>query len=918
MNQVNPRILRKLSYAWLCALYLCAYLPAEEKPTEELKKNSAVVQALFEKEQYRQALPIAERSLQLAQTIYGPNASATAQYTNDLAVLVGRTGDYPRAEMLFKKALAIRRKTLGSGHADTLQSLKDFASFYKYSGDFKDAEPLLKEVLSTTERKSGPNSVETARALNSLAELYREVGDYDQAEPLHKRALKIRMEKLPSDDAEIAGSLNNLSLIYRARKDYVHAVAFAEQAVEMDRKAGRSKVSATFIDLNNLAELWREGGKYEAAESLYLEAIAGAKEVLGPDDPTTLALLGNLAELYAQKGDFKQAAPLMRKVYEGRLRAMGPNNPDTIVSLNEVASIHQADKEYAQAETEFAQALAFFEKSYGPNHPRTIAVLSNLAAVHWVDGHPEKAVSEFSQELEGEQKNATALLRVGSEQQKRSYVQGLKGSTDSMVTFALDAKTPQPAASRLAFSAVLQRKGLALEAVTNEIGSTHAARLSSVDRQMLASLKQKTAALAAMTISGPGESSSDEFQSKFLGLEAEAEQLKGEISNSNAQFRAQSQPVTIEKLQAALPQAAALVEFTRYSKFQPDQLPDAWGEDRYAAFIVGPSGGPLLVDVGKAQEIDALCQQFRFSLGTPANAKQTREIARELDHLVMERLRPSLAGIKQILLSPDGELNLVPFSALVDENGEFLATRFQISFLTAGRDVLRLQVASASRQEPWIFANPLYGSGMQSSASACHFDPLTATAAEAADMKGLFTQARLFTGEQATKSSLQAASGPRILHLATHGFYDSGRCLAQNLDPMLHSGLALAGANNGNAGMKSGIITALELADLDLWGTQLVVLSACDTGVGETPRGEGVFGLRRALTLAGSRAQLISLWKVDDEHTRLFMKGFYEHVLKGEGRSQALWDVQQDMLAQGLDPYYWAAFIISGDWNPLT
>ena len=133
--------------------------------------------------------------------------------------------------------------------------------------------------------------------------------------------------------------------------------------------------------------------------------------------------------------------------------------------------------------------------------------------------------------------------------------------------------------------------------------------------------------------------------------------------------------------------------------------------------------------------------------------------------------------------------------------------------------------------------------------------------------------------------------------------------------PMLRSGLALAGANNGDKA--DGIMTALEIADLDLWGTQLVVLSSCETGVGEAHKGEGVFGLRRALVMAGSRTQVMSLWEVDDQNTRQFMVAYYDRLLTGQGRSAALRNVQLDMLHDGIDPSHWSAFMVSGDWTPL-
>lgn len=138
-------------------------------------------------------------------------------------------------------------------------------------------------------------------------------------------------------------------------------------------------------------------------------------------------------------------------------------------------------------------------------------------------------------------------------------------------------------------------------------------------------------------------------------------------------------------------------------------------------------------------------------------------------------------------------------------------------------------------------------------------------------------------------------------------------------NPLLRSGLALAGANRRQSGEEDGILTALEASGLDLWGTKLVVLSACETGIGEVKTGEGVYGLRRALVMAGAETQVMSLWKVDDEATKNLMVGYYKRLLAGEGRSEALRQVQLAMLKSPATahPFYWASFIASGDWRPL-
>src|SRR5208282_5320496 len=473
-----------------------------------------------------------------------------------------------------------------------------------------------------------------------------------------------------------------------------------------------------------------------------------------------------------------------------------------------------------------------------------------------------------------------------------------------------------------------------------------------------------------MVLNGPCGEHLNEYRTELQELRSRTNQLQAQMSARNTDFRLRAQAATVSGVQAALPTGSALVEFFVYSRYDPAAFPKPWGPEHYAAFVLLPSGDPAWADLGEAKGIDALCHQFRYALANLENSAQANEIARKLDQQVMQPVRRLLQGKTEIFLSPDGQLNLVPFAALRDENGRYLVERYQFTYLSTGRDLLRLQDNPASRQAAMILANPAYGymhaDTHRTGVPSRPFEPLPATAQEAESLKGLLPSAEIFEAESASKESLQKAAGPRVLHIATHGFFledlptpvpvpfgddslgpcaarnrfhpisqfdsrkgliDSiqGACslgtgprpLTENANPMLRSGLALAGANGTDGWRSDGILTAMEAANLDLRGTQLVVLSACDTGVGAVRNADGVVGLRRALVLAGSRAQMLSLWHVDDPATRDLMLSFYRNLLRAEGRSASLRKAQLGMLAHGFEPYYWAPFILSGDPGPL-
>jgi CHAT domain-containing protein len=329
----------------------------------------------------------------------------------------------------------------------------------------------------------------------------------------------------------------------------------------------------------------------------------------------------------------------------------------------------------------------------------------------------------------------------------------------------------------------------------------------------------------------------------------------------------------------------------------------------------------------------------------------------------MEPLRAALGDAKHILVSPDGDLSLVPFEALLDAQGHYLLERYSISYLTTGRDLLRFQVPRKSNGGPILFANPFFGEPgatllaqvshdnkelahaiaarrsvtVGDSLSNMYFAPLAGTAREADAIHSLFPDARLLTGQQATKTALKEIHAPSILHIATHVFFlgntdqkkaspgnNATRSSSESSkieSPLLRSGLALAGANltKSNTSSDSGILTALEASNLNLWGTRLVTLSACDTGVGEVKNGEGVYGLRRAFFLAGTESLVMSLWPVSDYVTRELMTQYYGGLKEGLGRGEALRQAQLAMLKRKgrQHPFYWASFIQAGEWGPL-
>jgi CHAT domain-containing protein len=392
-----------------------------------------------------------------------------------------------------------------------------------------------------------------------------------------------------------------------------------------------------------------------------------------------------------------------------------------------------------------------------------------------------------------------------------------------------------------------------------------------------------------------------------------------------------------------IPEGAALVEMLLYKPLDLSQGVSAeprHAPSRYGAYVMRRGVAPVYVDLGEAERVDSLIAKLRKALATPKSVSAARDIGRQLDERLMVPVRRAAGDATTFLVAPEGNLNLIPFGALVDESGRFLIERFGFNYLASGRDLLRPRAGARPRSPPLIVADASFGANQPAAAapaqaaggqrsrdfSGLQFQALPGTAREATAIKRVVPDAILLTGERATESAIKQVRAPRLLHLATHGFFleeqrsPVGQQPAQpQEDPMLRSGLVFAGANARRSGDEDGVLTALEAIGLDLAGTQLVVLSACETGLGDVRNGEGVFGLRRALVIAGAQTLVMSLWEVDDDTTQRLMSDYYARLARGDGRAEGLLRAQLALIAEPRlsHPFFWASFIASGETGPL-
>lgn len=987
-----------------------------KKPDKQAAELARLEKQLLDEQvkgAFRPALRTARTIHALKEKKLGADNPETLRALEDVARFMASTGDFVGALKIHQQLLARAEKKFGVDAPETLPALEGLASQYWVAQRYDQADRLYQRVLALHKKKDGPDSPLYVTYLQLYGGLLWGRGSLTSAEQYYLEAKKIQDKLSGGDDMQSVGLLMSLGHIYWAQGQRTKAKKFFEQTISVSEKFYREKMndpSQAAGMILAVAQIYSMGGEpgwarplEEKGEKLYREAIATIEKDSGPTDWRLVAPISALASLHMNRKQYNQAEKLyrrlmaideaQRKAQKGPQSALGSigtlfqlaylerrrGHPQAALPLfarvrevyqktygdymagtidQQIADVWREMGRYRDAEKLLERVVKSTRKTWGPRHPMLSYQLESLSLIALAEGKTRPALDRMREALDIQEPNLALVLATGTESDHATYFQRIAHQLSMVISLNARYAPKDARAAELAMTTVLRRKGRILDAAASTVAALRG-QLSADDQKLLDELAAARAQLARLILAGPKAMDKPEEYSVEVGrLESEVKRLEDQVRRKSAAYRATSQPIELARVQKAIPADAALVEMVLYQPFDARK----WGMDvpleprRYAAYLVGRTGAPRWIDLGQADAVDKAADRFLEALADPDSA-DVDKLGRALYDRAMKPVVGQLGKTSKLLVAPDGLLNLVPMGALVDETGKHLVRRFTFTYLTSGRDLLRIGVTARPRSAPLIVADPSFddapadapGGGTRGRRSrdfrSIKWQRLPGTAEEADALGKLLTDARVLRGTRATEAALKKASGPRILHIATHGFFlpaeppppqeiaamsggpPMGVFATQAAadqsgpeNPLLRSGLALAGANKLSSGGEDGVLTALEAAGLDLWGTQLVVLSACETGVGKVTEGDGVHGLRRALVIAGAETLVMSLWQVDDKATRELMTGYYQRLRQGEGRSEALRQVQLKMLRseRHSHPYYWASFVPTGNWAPLA
>ncbi len=975
-----------------------------------------------EKGEYSKAEPLYTQSLNILEKSVGVNSAEYATGLNNLGYLYESMGAYAKAKARYQRALEIRRAILGDNHPDVGDSLNNLGTLYKSLGDYRQSEFFLSQALELRRKVYGERNTQVAQTLSNLAGLYLAAGRFAEADDFYQTALDIRREILPAEHPAISTTLNNLAGLYVTTGRYADARPLYLQALQILRRTlGDDHLNVARL-LSNLAELYRSIGSTDRAERLAQQAFNISQRVLGDQHPEVATGLINLAGFAEVQGDLEKAETLYRQALEILNSTFGENSLESLAAINNLAALSYNQGKHNGAEQLWQQSLMIARAHWGEAHLDVALGLSNLGVLHYSLGdHPAaeaylREALEIYQQTLGSAAPEVALtlhnlagplvglkrvtealdlqeqaeritdsimgqvFTIGSEQQRLAYLTTLRGSLNTFLSLIYKYLSASDPAKRSALELVFRRKAISAEALAVQRNAIFGGNYPALAFQ-LRELTMLRAQIAEKTLKGPEQEELTSHQQQLAEWEEQREALEAELAGHIPQMNLEKRlrAAALPQVAASLKIGEALVEFCRVEVFNFEAVPARgerrWQAAHYLAFILlqnKPQAEVHLLDLGEADSIDLEIAAFRNSIiQAGRHLRPTAPVldARKSDgtvlrQLVFDSIHHALKGSKRLFLAPDGDLSQLPFEALPLAGDRRLIDEFEISYLSTGRDLLR--IGNPANLEPTpalVIADPDFDLSLASASpsigksvasrqsddlerSGLEFTHLPGTRLEGERIANLLGVQALLD-KKVLERSIKSVKSPRILHIASHGFFLarsakrraqgslSGRAMFGDYDPLrflgagtenplLRSGLALAGANTRlrkgvlPAEAEDGILNAEDVTGLDLLATELVVLSACDTGLGDVKVGEGVFGLRRAFQVAGAKTLVMSLWKVPDMETQELMEDFYHRLRSGEGGAIALRHAQLRIKKKFSNPYYWGAFICQGDPGPLA
>lgn len=899
---------------------------------------------LFMQGKYKESLEWSLRALDFSENNIGTDSRQFADALNLTGLNYFYLGQYDKAVHHFQREVAAKKSIYGDTSERYARALNNYCSVLSQLGRDKEAEPALRQAFELKRNTLGENDTSLATTANVLGAVCFKLGKLNDAEKFYFIAYRIRSENKATNIINYAYTVFNLGTLYKELGNYIMAQSYLEEAYSIFQQNLGATHSQTLNALSELAMNYLATGDMAKAKPLLDRLLELKAKTDGLSHPDYLNSSYNLAMYHWSLEDYPNAEKLLNDILKQTEKSLGNGHPLYSRCLNSLGLINWQQNKLNEAMRYLSMAENLRAQVFGKDHKDYATSLHNLAALQREMGQFDQAEKNYKEAFDLYIKQINTIFPFLSESEKAKFYANLQERFDMFNLYVMTRFREKPSLLSDMYNYRLITKGILLDAsqkVRRKINEGNDPKLIELFEKWI-SLRSQLSDYYSLSM--------NELQRLGINLkqiEAEANALEKELSDKSAVFRTAYEPnvYTWKDVQKALGNDEAAIEIFRFNMFDRKWTDSVY----YVALIVTKEtkDQPDYVLFTNGFDLEKYYIRYyhnsiRFKLEDNLSYKT-----------FWQDIHAKIPSKKYVYASLDGVFNKLNINSLKIDNEKFVIDIMNVIILSNTADIIKSPALRPGLSSTaYLFGNPKYAMNEKELSRFKTVDELfpiaqqvkfeemintipqlPATEKEIIDIEELLKSTnwtvKSFQGLDADETRFKQIRSAGIIHLATHGYFmeDVGKekdvfgvDISKAVeDPMLRSGLLFSGATNTlfadfakTVDRDNGILTAYEAASLDFDGIDLMVLSACETGLGEVRNGEGVYGLQRAFLIAGTKKLIMSLWKIDDRTTQKLMSAFYRYKTAGRTIEESLKAAQIEIKEEFPNPYYWGAFIIIG------
>ncbi|WP_425390819.1 CHAT domain-containing protein [Ekhidna sp.] len=796
----------------------------------------------------------------------------------------------------FKESLDALNQAIGIGRgvsdSITISLQIELGTTYRHFGDLQQSET---ELIKAIELAKGKDEIQYFRAIDRLSALKIEQGEYSDSESYLLHNLESKTNKYQDEPIMMLETLNGLSMLYYRLNDLKSANEYIDQALDV---AGEIRTIRPYM-INNLGNIYLRQGEIEKAEECFKESSEGFLELFGSMNPDYASSLNNLANIYKLKGELGRALDMYMKVLDMDKVIYGTAHANYATSLNNVALLYLQFGNFSLAGKLLQQAKEIRANTLGNYHPLYIKTVNDLGLYYMIVKDYQKAMETFDHALDAEIKHMQDIFPVLTDKQRKLYFDETRYNIERFCSLAFRDENIKSIYAENALNHFLNTRGIlfyASEKMRKLIQNSDDDKI----KEDYNTWREKKYSLAQAYLL-----TEDDRKQKGISitqLEEECASLEKDLSRKFKVFADQEKTAYHHwaEISNMLEDSAAMVDIIQYRDYSVeviDEKIDQGFEDEshYVGFIIKKDS--------VLEPVKLAAMDFTKGFATYRNALKYGVRDKKSYGIFWKPIDQHLNDVNKLYISPDGIYHKMNPVVFYDEStNRFMADKYDIINITSGKDLLYRDDKELTR-EAKIIGNPDF-----SKIEGYSMPQLPGAEREAGDITEILDVRRwkteTFYFADATEDQIKSFSNPGIIHIATHGYFIEDPNFK---DPLHSSGLFLSRNENTE---NDGLLSAYEAMNLVLDQTNLVVLAACETGLGKVQNGEGVFGLQRSFLVAGAQNVILSLVKINDQAARRFMNLYYESLLEVTDPQEAFFNARAKFREEDNNPYNWGAYIL--------